>query len=264
MELSCTLLLLLLAALAVVARCQPSWQQTFEPEKQYLLKQRDAITNWQAFASGNGIAGWSENSSVAFCQWTGISCSPTPLPSGSYTYLLTLACDSFPTNTDRRLCTPKAQGMLAPELAQCKSLRSIEVTNQSLAGQLPEEWGQNGSLPLLEQINLSNNALAGSIPASWGADGALPALKGLDLGGNEELCGPVPAALQGQICGPGNCTGGALPACPSVPGAAAGSPPASAAAPPPPPPSRSQPSAVLGAAAKALLAGLAILVATNL
>lgn len=122
MELSCTLLLLLLAALAVVARCQPSWQQTFEPEsekegcaalrlalllaggwrgigggtfvafasnppfhcvvaspqatpyqfcgaEQYLLKQRDAITNWQAFASGNGIAGWSENSSVAFCQW---------------------------------------------------------------------------------------------------------------------------------------------------------------------------------------------------
>ncbi|KAL4423291.1 hypothetical protein ABPG77_004560 [Micractinium sp. CCAP 211/92] len=253
-----TPLLLLVAELAAVARCQPSWQQAFEPEKQYMLKQRDAITNWKAFASGNGVTGWSENSSVAFCQWTGISCSPTPLPSGEYTYFLTLACDSFPTNTDRQLCSPKAQGTLAPELAQCTSLRSLEVTNQSLAGQLPEQWGSNGSLPLLEQINLSNNALTGAIPASWGSDGSLPSLEGLDLQGNKGLCGPVPAALQGMICGPGNCTDGELPACPTAPdcGAAIGSPPWSAAAPPPPPPSSSRPSAVLGMAAQALLAGL--------
>ncbi|KAL4436771.1 hypothetical protein ABPG75_003910 [Micractinium tetrahymenae] len=72
------LLPLLLAALAAVARCRPAWQQTFEPETPYLLKQRDAITNWEAFASGNGIAGWSDNSSVPFCQWQvrRAACSP--------------------------------------------------------------------------------------------------------------------------------------------------------------------------------------------
>ncbi|KAL4436772.1 hypothetical protein ABPG75_003911 [Micractinium tetrahymenae] len=169
----------------------------------------------------------------------------------------TWACDTFPTNTDRQLCSPKAQGSLAPELAQCKFLRSIEITNQSLSGQLPDAYGQSGALPVLEQLNLSNNKLTGAIPASWRAtNGSLPSLKSLDLQGNDGLCGPVPAPLQGLVCGPSNCTNGALPACPTAPGAAVNSPTSAAAAPPPPLPSHSQPSAVLGVATKTLALGL--------
>lgn len=67
---------------------------------------------------------------------------------------------------------------------------------------------------------------------------------------------PRPCFRRLQVCGPGNCTNGTLPACPMVPGAVTSSPPLSAAAPPPPPPSISRPAAMLGTAAQALLAGL--------
>jgi hypothetical protein len=37
-----------------------------------LLAQRAAITNWDAFAAGNGITGWQAGTS--YCGWTGIVC----------------------------------------------------------------------------------------------------------------------------------------------------------------------------------------------
>lgn len=40
-----------------------------------LLKQRDAITNWAAFAAANNISGWDEASDP--CTWSGITCNAT-------------------------------------------------------------------------------------------------------------------------------------------------------------------------------------------
>lgn len=37
-----------------------------------LLQQRNAFTNWAAFAGANNISGWDAGSDI--CSWTGIWC----------------------------------------------------------------------------------------------------------------------------------------------------------------------------------------------
>ena len=39
-----------------------------------LLAQRQAISNWDAFAAANNIAGW--DAATPVCNWTGIVCKP--------------------------------------------------------------------------------------------------------------------------------------------------------------------------------------------
>lgn len=38
----------------------------------YLMQQRKAITNWDAFAAANNYSGWAD--ATPFCDWTGIIC----------------------------------------------------------------------------------------------------------------------------------------------------------------------------------------------
>lgn len=38
-----------------------------------LLKQKDAISNWQSFQEANQIKGW--DNSTAICEWGGVSCA---------------------------------------------------------------------------------------------------------------------------------------------------------------------------------------------
>lgn len=74
----------------------------------YLLKQRDAITNWAAFKAGNNITGWDEATPV--CGWSYIHCRQ------DHTYAVTFSCAYGGT----KKCTPRAVGTLAPELARAK------------------------------------------------------------------------------------------------------------------------------------------------
>lgn len=73
----------------------------------YLLKQRDAITNWADFKAGNNISGWDESTEV--CRWSYIHCRQ------DHAYAVTFSCAYANTK-----CTPKAIGTLAPELANAK------------------------------------------------------------------------------------------------------------------------------------------------
>lgn len=41
-----------------------------------------------------------------------------------------------------------------------------------LQGEIPDEWGELGSFPILRNLSLSFNSLTGDLPADWGADGS--------------------------------------------------------------------------------------------
>ena len=39
-----------------------------------------------------------------------------------------------------------------------------------LQGEIPDEWGESGSFPILRNLSLSFNSLTGDLPADWGSD----------------------------------------------------------------------------------------------
>ncbi|PSC69332.1 Far upstream element-binding 2 [Micractinium conductrix] len=156
-----------------------------EDDVPLLLKQRDAITNW-AELPAQYTQGW--DAATPLCDWSRVECNEQE--PGAVSYTLSFRCSGG-------VCTPKAQGGLAPELANCSYLTSLELANQALSGPLPA-WGA-GALPALQSLDLSNNQLTGTVPASWGEEGALPALTQLRLQGNP-LCGIPPASLVNALC----------------------------------------------------------------
>ncbi|EFN53922.1 hypothetical protein CHLNCDRAFT_136136 [Chlorella variabilis] len=169
-----------------------------------LIKQRSAITNWEAFSRANNISGW--KLAVPPCQWTGVGCNAD----GAITSL-DLGC----VDEVEGLCAVLAEGSLAPELVNVGTLESIFLQGQTLTGPLPEAWGAAGAFARLAYLSLANNDLTGSIPASWGGKDALAALELIQLSGNK-LCGDVPAPLQPKLeCADGDdsCSDGQLPAC---------------------------------------------------
>ncbi|KAI7838355.1 hypothetical protein COHA_007923 [Chlorella ohadii] len=87
-------------------RC-PDGEPMPMPPVPYLLKQRDAITNWAAFKAGNNITGWDESTEV--CRWSYIHCRQ------DHAYAVTFSCAYSKTG-----CTPRAIGTLAPDLARAK------------------------------------------------------------------------------------------------------------------------------------------------
>ena len=41
-----------------------------------------------------------------------------------------------------------------------------------LQGEIPDEWGESGSFPILRNLSLSFNPLSGDLPEAWGSDGS--------------------------------------------------------------------------------------------
>lgn len=68
---------LALLATAPLARAAPSdtvGTNTDTSIRKALLAQRDAITNWEAFAAANNMEGWKETTPDV-CSWTGVNCT---------------------------------------------------------------------------------------------------------------------------------------------------------------------------------------------
>lgn len=68
---------LALLAAAPLAHAAPSTAvgtNTDASIRKALLAQRDAITNWEAFAAANDMEGWNE-STQDVCSWTGVNCT---------------------------------------------------------------------------------------------------------------------------------------------------------------------------------------------
>lgn len=78
------------------------------------------------------------------------------------------------------------RGRLPSGFAALKSLRTLDISNNSFEGQLPSSWS---NLTSLETFDLSNNRLTGPLPptySSWSG------IQHVDLHGNR-LSGPLPA-----------------------------------------------------------------------
>lgn len=92
--------------------------------------------------------------------------------------------------TDRRvtsinLANMSLTGTLTPELARLPFLRSLDLSNNSFVGQIPQGLGS------LQSLDLSNNQLVGGFPSSFGN---WTNLTSLDLS-NNRLTGPIPASI---------------------------------------------------------------------
>lgn len=118
--------------------------------------------------------------------WTGDS-HPCGDASNNYKAWPGITCDA-PTGfvTAVRLHGKGLKGPVPSSLSLLKSLRTLDLSNNSFQGQLPSSWS---NLSSLEQCDLSTNQLSRSLPptySSWSA------IQSLDLHGNN-LSGPLPA-----------------------------------------------------------------------
>ncbi|KAK2993731.1 hypothetical protein RJ640_018352 [Escallonia rubra] len=111
------------------------------------------------------------NDSLHFCNWVGVTCSP----SDQRVELLNLQ-------------SQKLVGSLPPSVGNLTFLTSLVLQNNSFHGELPQELGR---LIRLQNLNLSFNSFGGSIPSNLTH---CTDLKSLSLNYNE-LVGAIPGQL---------------------------------------------------------------------
>ncbi|EFJ05542.1 hypothetical protein SELMODRAFT_431458 [Selaginella moellendorffii] len=147
----------------------------------------------------DALPDWDEANRQSFCSWTGVRCS------------------SNNTVTGIHLGSKNFSGSLSPLLGDLRSLQQLNLSDNSLSGNIPGElFSLDGSLTALnlsfntltgpipstiyasrnlESIDLSRNSLTGGVPVDLGLLGRLRVLR---LEGNN-ITGSVPASL-------GNCS----------------------------------------------------------
>jgi hypothetical protein len=59
------------------------------------------------------------------------------------------------------------QGRLVSSLQKLQFLEVLHLGNNSLGGDLPDEWGDPDSFPALKELDLNNNEFTGPFPDSW-------------------------------------------------------------------------------------------------
>ncbi|KAM0927536.1 hypothetical protein ACQ4PT_002943 [Festuca glaucescens] len=173
---------------------------------------------------GDSLVSW--NSSTAFCNWEGVTCShrrPTRVVAlrldgralvgalspdlGNLTFLRTLNLSfnslhgDIPASLGRLRRLQRIylndnffSGTLPVNLSSCVSMTTMRLRNNKLGGRIPAELGQK--LMSLEAISLSNNSFTGPIPASLAN---LSYLQTIDFSMNQ-LVGSIPPGL-GRIQG---------------------------------------------------------------
>jgi hypothetical protein len=111
------------------------------------------------------------------CDWTGVDCSPNTEVTS-----LRFAAGGSISLTGTSLTT---------ELGFLSSLSFLDVSDQRMAGTIPQEWQQ---LKNMTTLDLSNNAIRGTIPSFLAT---FSSLRTLALGGNH-FTGKFPANLLGS------------------------------------------------------------------
>ncbi|XP_062167094.1 probable LRR receptor-like serine/threonine-protein kinase At3g47570 [Alnus glutinosa] len=128
------------------------------------------------------MSSWNE--STHFCNWFGVSCSP------SSKRVMVL-----------KLKGQRLGGTITPSMGNLTYLTGINLRNNSIYGEIPQELGR---LQRLQHLNLSFNSIGGSLPTNLShctlpfEVGNLENLGVLDLSENR-LYGEIPASL-------GSCT----------------------------------------------------------
>ena len=86
-------------------------------------------------------------------------------------------------------------GHIPPELGNLSALKELALRQNRLSGPIPAELA---NLSALKELKLRHNGLSGPIPAELAN---LSALETLDLGGNYDISGCIPVALDGPLRG---------------------------------------------------------------
>ena len=76
------------------------------------------------------------------------------------------------------------QGTLPPNWGQPQAFPSLRTLNASftqLTGPLPSAWGSASAFQKLENMSFVGSRVSGGLPDSWGTPGAWPALKAIQI-----------------------------------------------------------------------------------
>ncbi|XP_058762508.1 probable LRR receptor-like serine/threonine-protein kinase At3g47570 [Vicia villosa] len=111
------------------------------------------------------------NSSIHFCKWYGITCSPM------HQRVIELNLDGY-----------ELHGSLSPYVGNLTFLKALNLGNNSFFGKIPQELGK---LLQLQHLRLTNNSFAGEIPTNLTY---CSNLKYLNLGHNN-LTGKIPIEI---------------------------------------------------------------------
>ncbi|MCI06202.1 kinase-like protein, partial [Trifolium medium] len=130
-----------------------------------LLQFKQLISNYP-----NGILD-SWNSSIHFCKWHGIICSP------KHQRVTKLKLEGY-----------KLHGSISPYVGNLSQMRFLNLGNNNFYGNIPQELGR---LSRLRYLLLLNNALVGEFPINLTK---CSELKTLRLAGNK-LIGKIPSQI---------------------------------------------------------------------
>ncbi|KEH25870.1 LRR receptor-like kinase [Medicago truncatula] len=130
-----------------------------------LLKFKESISS----DPYNALESW--NSSIHFCKWQGITCSPM-----------------HERVTELSLKRYQLHGSLSPHVCNLTFLKTLDIGDNNFLGEIPQELGQ---LLHLQRLSLSNNSFVGEIPTNLTY---CSNLKLLFLNGNH-LNGKIPTEI---------------------------------------------------------------------
>eukprot|EP01018_Ginkgo_biloba_P010511 Gb_14094 [translate_table: standard] len=171
-----------------VGEPSPNINSSLEDQQALIAFKKSISDDW------NALQDW--NSSVAFCNWTGVTCD--------------LARERV---IELYLSGLGLQGFLSPRLGNLSSLERLDLSNNTLGSHIPPQLGRlsrlrelwleinllEGNIPSslsncrnLVNLSLSDNHLTGLIPPQLGQ---LTKLRRLYMNGNK-LTGSIPKSLE--------------------------------------------------------------------
>ncbi|XVE61205.1 hypothetical protein DITRI_Ditri06bG0020800 [Diplodiscus trichospermus] len=155
----------------------------------------DALLSFKAFIDDpkNSLSSWSNTSGVHLCNWTGITCIPTP---SLYVSSINLQSLNLSGEISSSICELQYLSHLnladnlfnqpiPLHLSQCSSLETLNLSNNLIWGTIPDQISQFDALKVLD---LSKNHIEGKVPDTIGS---LVHLQVLNLGSNL-LSGSIP------------------------------------------------------------------------
>ncbi|GMI70976.1 hypothetical protein like AT5G06940 [Hibiscus trionum] len=158
-------------------------------------QEADALLNFKSFIDDpkNSLSSWSNTSGVHHCNWTGITCIPTPslyvssidLQSLNLSGEIPSSICELPYLSHLNLADNLFNQPIPLHLSQCSSLETLNLSNNLIWGTIPDQISQFDALKVLD---LSRNHVEGKIPETIGS---LVHLQVLNLGSNL-LSGSVP------------------------------------------------------------------------
>ncbi|KAF5750701.1 putative Receptor protein kinase CLAVATA1 precursor [Tripterygium wilfordii] len=141
----------------------------------------------------NSLSSWSNDSSIHYCNWTGITCSSEPslsvnsvgLQSLNLSGEISASICELPNLVNLNLADNLFNQPIPLHLSRCSLLETLNLSDNLIWGTIPYQISQLGSL---RELDFSRNHVEGKIPEGIGSLGKLQVL---NLGSNL-LSGSVP------------------------------------------------------------------------